>query len=128
MTETDITSPILRIGGISYLHVPSMEPAASARFYERVFGWTVHVDPNRPNRATFEDGTGHVIGAWVTDRRPSNDSGMLPYVYVEDVAQVLERVVANGGQVAEPIYPEGDLRVATFSDPWGNVVGAWQRA
>jgi len=27
-----------------------------------------------------------------------------------------------------PAYPEGDLRVATFRDPGGNVIGIWQQA
>ena len=49
----------------------------------------------------------------------------------DDVAEVdatLEDVVARGGEVVEAPYPEGDLRVATFRDPAGNVVGVWERA
>ena len=33
-----------------------------------------------------------------------------------------------GGETVTAPYPEGDLRVATFRDPAGNVIGAWQRA
>jgi hypothetical protein len=29
--------------------------------------------------------------------------------------------------LVDPPYPEGDLRVATFRDPAGNVIGVWQR-
>ena len=32
----------------------------------------------------------------------------------------------HGGEVVRPPYPEGDLWVATFSDPAGNVLGVWQ--
>jgi predicted enzyme related to lactoylglutathione lyase len=32
---------------------------------------------------------------------------------------------AGGETVREP-YAEGDLRVATFRDPAGNVIGIWQ--
>lgn len=36
----------------------------AAAFYEAVFGWNVDGDPAEPR---FEDGTGHVIGHFVTD-------------------------------------------------------------
>ena len=39
-----------------------------------------------------------------------------------------DRVVTNGGEVVTAPYPEGDLRVATFRDPAGNVIGVWQQA
>jgi uncharacterized protein len=48
-------------------------------------------------------------------------------VFVESVDETLETVVAQGGEVVRPPYPEGDLRVATFRDPAGNVVGVWQQ-
>jgi uncharacterized protein len=50
-----------------------------------------------------------------------------PYNYVEDVDETIDKLVAKGGEVVTPAYPEGDLRVATFRDPGGNVMGIWQR-
>jgi hypothetical protein len=47
--------------------------------------------------------------------------------YVESVDDTLERVSAQGGAPVEAPYAEGDLRVATFRDPAGNVIGVWQR-
>jgi predicted enzyme related to lactoylglutathione lyase len=38
----------------------------------------------------------------------------------------LAEVVARGGEVVTAPYPEGDLWVATFRDPAGNVLGVWQ--
>jgi len=116
---------MFRSAGISYLHTPSDDPGQSASFYQHVFGWTVRDDTDH---ASFEDGTRHVIGAWVKDRSPSGDAGVLPYAYVESVDRVLERVSARGRQVVRAPYAEGDLRVATFRDPFGTVIGVWQRA
>jgi uncharacterized protein len=48
-------------------------------------------------------------------------------VFVDDLDDTQERISATGGQIATPPYVEGDLRVATFRDPAGNVVGAWER-
>ena len=51
-----------------------------------------------------------------------------PYVFVESIDETLHDVVAHGGEIVTPPYPEGDLRVATFRDVSGNVVGVWQQA
>jgi predicted enzyme related to lactoylglutathione lyase len=118
-------SSVFRAGGISYLRVPAEDPRRSAAFYEAVFGWTVHTDRDDPS---FEDGTGHVIGHFVSDLPVAGESGMRPYVFVEDVDETLGKAVAHGGAVVTAPYPEGDLRVATFRDPSGNVVGVWQQA
>jgi predicted enzyme related to lactoylglutathione lyase len=121
---SDAPSLVFRFGGISYLHIPSTDPQNSADFYRDVFGWKVGGKADHPS---FEDGTGHVVGAWVTDRSATEDTGVLPYVYVDSVDEILERVRDSGGQIVKPAYPEGDLRVATFRDPSGTVIGVWQR-
>jgi predicted enzyme related to lactoylglutathione lyase len=69
---------VFRVGGISYLRIPTREPHAA-------------------------------------------------YIFVESVDETLERVVARRGEVATEPYPEGDLWVAAFRDPAGNVVGVWQQ-
>jgi len=115
---------VFRPGGISYLRVPAKDPRGSASFYASVFGW--RVDANRDD-PSFEEGTGHVIGHFIADLPVSGDAGLLPYVFVEHVDETLEKVVAHGGKVVTPPYPEGDLRVATFRDPAGNVIGVWQQ-
>jgi uncharacterized protein len=115
---------VFRPGGISYLRVPATDPHRSAAFYERVFGWTVDADRDDPS---FEDGSGHVIGHFMADRPVARAGGVLPYVFVERVDETLEKVVAEGGEVVTPPYAEGELQVATFRDPAGNVIGVWQQ-
>ena len=115
---------VFRLAGISYVHIPADDPRRAAAFYRAVFGWNIRGDADHPS---FDDGTGHVIGSWVTDRPASGHAGVLPYVYVERVDDVLGRVAAHGGEVVKAPYPEGDLWVATFRDPAGNVIGVWQR-
>lgn len=115
---------VFRPGGISYLRVPATDPRRSATFYESVFGWSVEADRDDPR---FEDGTGHVIGHFMADLPVAGEAGVLPYVFVERVDETLEKVVAQGGDVVTAPYPEGDLRVATFRDPAGNVIGIWQQ-
>jgi predicted enzyme related to lactoylglutathione lyase len=116
---------VFRPGGISYLRgVPASEPRRSAAFYEELFGWTVDADRDDPS---FADGTGHVIGHFMADVRLAGEAGVVPFVFVERVDETLEKVVAQGGEVVTPPYSEGDLRVATFRDPAGKVIGVWQQ-
>jgi predicted enzyme related to lactoylglutathione lyase len=117
-------SRVFRRAGISYLHIPANDPQESAAFYQRVFGWTV--DATRAN-PSFEDGTGHVIGHFIPGLSVAGAAGVRPYIYVESVDDTLEEVSTHGGAVVETPYPEGDLWVATFRDPAGNVLGVWQR-
>jgi uncharacterized protein len=116
---------VFRPGGISYLRIAAGNPHRSAAFYATVFGWKVDADRDVPS---FEDGTGHVIGHFIADLPVAGEAGVLPYVFVEDVGETLEKVVAQGGEIVTQPYPEGHLRVATFRDPDGNVIGVWQQA
>jgi uncharacterized protein len=124
LATADEGSSVFRDGGISYLRIPASDPQASAAFYESVFGW--RVDAGRPD-PSFEDGTGHVIGHLSTEHAVAGEAGIRPYVFVRDVREVLQRVADHGGAVVDPPYAEGDLEVATFRDPAGNVIGIWQR-
>ncbi len=118
-----VSSGVARPAGISYLRIPAEDAKKTAVFYEAVFGWKVDVDRDDPS---FEDGTGHVIGHIDPEMEVSGRSGIRPYVYAESVEDTLERIVANGGAVITPAYPEGNLTVAVFGDPAGNVLGVWQ--
>ena len=115
---------VFRVGGVSYLRIPAEDPRRSAAFYEAAFGWSLRGDPDDPS---FEDGTGHVIGHFMVDLPVAGEAGVRPYIYVERVDETLDKVVAHGGEVVAAPYPEGDLWVATFRDPPGNVLGVWQQ-
>jgi predicted enzyme related to lactoylglutathione lyase len=124
-TGADEEPRVFRRGGISYFQIPADDPLRSAIFYQAVFGWTVDTDREEPS---FEDGTGHVIGHFRAGFSVAGEAGVRPYVFVAGVDETLERVVAQGGAVVTPAYAEGDLLVATFRDPAGNMIGLWQQA
>jgi predicted enzyme related to lactoylglutathione lyase len=115
---------VFRPGGISYLRIPAADARRTAAFFRAAFGWELRGDPDSPS---FEDGTGHVIGHFMADLPVAGEGGVRPYVYVEHVPETLEKVVAHGGEVITAPYAEGDLLVATFRDPSGNVIGVWQQ-
>lgn len=113
-------------GRLSYIQIPATDVRASADFYAGVFGWQVGGGGNEKH-LSFSDTTGSMIGAWVTERVSSQEAGVLPYIYVHGIDAVLERIKNHGGEVVKPPYAEGDLWVATFRDPGGNVIGIWQQ-
>jgi predicted enzyme related to lactoylglutathione lyase len=119
-----VDASLARHGHVSYLEIPARESEQSPAFYKAVFGWGIH----RPDsgRVSFDDCSGSLIGAWVTGRVPGREPGVLPYIYVDRIDEVIERIAQHGGEVVQQPYPEGDLWVATFRDPAGNLMGIWQ--
>jgi len=111
-------------GKICYLEVPAIDVARSAEFYEQVFGWNIR---QRGDGATaFDDTTGEVSGAFVRNRPPSLDPGLLVYIMVDSVADTLVLVEAHGGRVVEPVGADAPEITARFRDPGGNVLGLYQ--
>jgi uncharacterized protein len=112
-------------GRLSYIQIPATNVRVSGDFYARVFGW--EVGSGEKDHLSFSDATRGMIGAWVTERASSQEAGVLPYIYVHGIDAVLERIKNSGGEIVKPPYAEGDLWVATFRDPGGNVIGIWQQ-
>jgi predicted enzyme related to lactoylglutathione lyase len=119
-----VDNRLARHGHVSYLEIPAADIEQSAAFYEAVFDWEIrHRDEGN---ASFDDRSGNLIGRWVTGRAASREPGMLPFIYVDRIDEAVARISAHGGQVDTAPYAEGDLWVATFRDPAGNVMGIWQ--
>lgn len=115
---------LARHGHLSYIEIPALDLRKSADFYESVFGWSVRGrDTDHPG---FDDGSGALIGHWIRSRAPSRESGIVPYIYVNRIDETVQRIAASGGEMVKLPYPEGDLWVATFRDPAGNLIGIWQ--
>jgi uncharacterized protein len=117
-------SPGRANGKICYIEVPATDVQSSAAFYESVFGWRMRT---RGDGATaFDDSTGEVSGAFVLGRPPASQPGVLVYVMVDDCAATADAVVANGGEIVQPIGADAPEITARFKDPGGNVVGLYQ--
>ena len=119
-----VDASLTRHGGLSYLEIPSLDVRRSAAFYENVVGWNVQGQDT--DHLKFSDATGHLIGRWLTGREISREPGLLPYLYVDRIDEVVGLVEANGGEVVKGLYPEGNLLVAIVRDPSGNLIGLWQ--
>jgi len=112
-------------GKICYIEMPATDIARSAEFYQRVFGW--HIRKRGDGSTAFDDATGEVSGTWVRGRTPAAAPGFMIYVMVDNVAATLELLVADGGEIVQPIGADAPLITARFRDPGGNVLGLYQQ-
>lgn len=122
--ESGIDPNLARHGHISYLEIPAADVEPSARFYESVFGW--EISRRDDGKCSFDDRSGNLIGRWVTGRAVSSEPGLLPFIYVDQIDAIVEGITKSGGQIVQPPRPEGNLWVAAFRDPAGNLLGIWQ--
>ena len=105
--------------------MPSTDPALSAEFYRKVFGWNIRkrVDGS----IAFDDGVNEVSGTWVHGRPPSTTPGLLVYIMVDSVAVTIDKVIASGGEVVQAIGGDAPEITARFRDPGGNVFGLFEQ-
>jgi predicted enzyme related to lactoylglutathione lyase len=117
--------PTFANGKICYIEIPAADISHSAGFYTRVFGWRVR---QRGDGSTaFDDAVGEVSGTWVLGRPPATKPGLLIYIMVDSVAAILDTIVANGGEIVQPIGADAPEITARFRDPAGNVIGLYQQ-
>ena len=121
-------SPYYRTGKICYLEIPATDVAVSAQFYQRVFGWSVRERDD--GSAAFDDTVGGVSGTWIPGRPPAAagaTTGIHVHIMVADVAATCAAIIAAGGAIVQPVDPDAGELYALFSDPAGNVLGAYQQ-
>lgn len=116
--------PTLRHGKICHLELPATDPAASAAFYRRTFGWRIHQE-DASGALAFDDSTGEVSGHWDPSRAAS-EPGLLCYIWVDDIGAAIDRVVAGGCQLVQAVGGDPGELTARFRDPGGNVIGLYQ--
>ena len=111
-------------GKICYVELPAIDVARSAAFYAAAFGWKMR--RRGDGQTAFDDSTGAVSGACVLDRAAAGPPGLLVYIMVDSAAEALELVLANGGEIVQPIGVDAPEITARFRDPAGNVLGLYQ--
>jgi len=117
--------PTFANGKICYVEIPAIDVSRSSDFFQKVFGWNIR--QRGDGSIAFDDGVGEVSGAWVLKRPPSTTPGLLLYVMVDSVARTVDAVVANGGEIVQPMGAETPEITARFRDPAGNVIGLVQQ-
>ncbi|TMK79717.1 MAG: VOC family protein [Actinobacteria bacterium] len=111
-------------GKVCYIEIPATDVQRSAMFYNQVFDWNIR--QRGDGQTAFDDTTGEVSGTWVLGRPPAGEPGLLIYIMVNSVAMAVDAVIANGGEIVQPIGADAPEITARFRDPGGNVIGLYQ--
>jgi hypothetical protein len=70
---------------------------------------------------------GEVSGTWVLGYPASAQPGLLIYIMVDNIGVTADSVVANGGEIVQPVGVDAPEITARFRDPAGNVLGLYQQ-
>jgi predicted enzyme related to lactoylglutathione lyase len=91
--------------------------AASAAFYERVFGWAVDAERSRFSAPG-------IIGEWTTDRPPAGEAGPVVWILGNQLFPLLLGIETHGGRIAgRPVVDGGERYLVECDDPSGNRIG-----
>jgi uncharacterized protein len=123
--ESPPMPPTFANGKICYIEMPATDIDRSSNFYKQVFGWNIR--KRGDGSTSFDDTVGQVSGTWVLGRPPGVEPGLLFYVMVDRVASTIDAIVANGGEIVQPIGADAPEITARFRDPGGNVIGLYQQ-
>ena len=108
---------------LDYVELPGTDLAATRRFYEQAFGWTMtEFAPTYAATTTGDTDIG------IQSSPPDRPAAPLPVVQVKDLEAAMAAIEGAGGTVLKPItaFPGG--RRFHFADPSGNELAVWQAA
>jgi predicted enzyme related to lactoylglutathione lyase len=112
----------------AWVDLATPDAAASRDFYSKVFGWKIEVDPD-PQYGGYgmaKVGDQQVAGIG-PKMAPEQPTAWTLYIGTDDVDDLAKKVQAAGGTVIAPPFDVGDQgRMATFQDPSGAFISAWQ--
>jgi predicted enzyme related to lactoylglutathione lyase len=112
----------------AWVDLATSDAEAARAFYERLFGWRIDVNPDPQyggyGIAKLDDADAAGIGPVQSPQQPT---AWNLYVGTDDVDRLSDTVAAAGGTVVAPPFDVGDQgRMATFQDPTGATLSAWQ--
>jgi predicted enzyme related to lactoylglutathione lyase len=110
---------------IVHIEFLSVDFGRTASFYGELFGW--QTQQNAAASYMKLEGADSPSGGWVRADM-AQSPGPLPYLLVDDLASMLDKIERAGGRVLARRMPfAGGGEVALFADPDGNVIGLWMR-
>ena len=112
----------------AWVDLASKDPAGSHKFYRKLFGWDIQVnpDPQYGGYALAKIGGKDVAGIAAT-QSPEQPTAWSVYIGTEDAEKLGEKVKAAGGTVVARAFDVGDQgKMAVYQDPSGAVICGWQ--
>jgi predicted enzyme related to lactoylglutathione lyase len=116
-----------RPGVPCWAELTSADPAAARAFYRALLGWRfTDVDAANADGAVICALGDSPVGV-IERAGDGQPSRWTSYLYVDDIEQTLDRIIAEGGRLMRPPRATaGGRRVATFTDAAGVVLGLFE--
>lgn len=108
---------------IDYIEINVSDMAAARSFYEQAFGWSFNDYGPAYSGIRTPSGDGEVGG--LNGAGTPGPGGPLVLLFSDDLDATVAAVRAAGGSVTSGPYEFPGGRRFEFSDPSGNVLGAW---
>jgi uncharacterized protein len=114
----------------AWIDLASSDAEAARRFYSKLFGWNIEVNPD-PQYGGYGMAKlgGHDVAGIGPKQSPDQPSAWSLYIGTPSADDLAEKVKAAGGTVIAPPFDVGDQgRMAVFQDPSGAFISGWQPA
>lgn len=108
---------------IDYIEINVSDLPAARAFYEQAFGWAFN--DYGPTYAGIRTPTGEGELGGLNATGTPGPGGPLVLLFSDDLDATVQAVESAGGTVTAPPYAFPGGRRFEFSDPSGNVLGAW---
>jgi uncharacterized protein len=107
---------------ISWFQILGTEPEKTATFYSELFGW--HTETLDGGYIVMDTHSGAGTNGGIGQPPPGAKPGCIIYAQDADIQALLEKAESLGGKMVMPVTEIPEMvTYATFSDPWGNVIG-----
>ena len=109
-----------------HFEIPAEDAARAVKFFKDVFDWKFQ-EWGQQGYHLASTGEGAGIDGAVMQRMDPKQP-VINSIEVDSVERYVEKIVANGGTIAVPKTPVGDMGfIAYFKDTEGNLHGLWER-
>lgn len=107
---------------VVHFEITGSDGAALQGFYRDLFGWKVDVD-NEWQYGMVETGGEGGINGGIAGTRNGDANRVTIYASVDDPQAYLDKAEGLGATTLMPVTDMGDVVIAMFRDPAGNVTG-----
>ena len=111
---------------IVHVEIPAPDIKKAESFYTNIFGWKTEAMGEEYSVFTWGGDEG---GGFSAGSKPTEDSGVIAYIKVQDINEALGRIGEAGGatMMEKTLISEEHGYFAIFKDPNGNRMGIWSK-
>jgi uncharacterized protein len=108
---------------VVHFEITGADGPALQSFYRDLFDWKIDANNEWQYGMVETGGEGGINGGIAGDPDGNGGGRVTVYAGVDDPQAYLDKVERLGGKVIMPVTDMGDVVIAMFADPAGNITG-----